>query len=158
MEKILRIKLVKGKFTSVSKVRSKTMAAIKGKGNKSTEVRLRLAFVRIGLRGWAMHEKTIIGKPDFFFYNQRLAIFVDGCFWHGCPLCGHIPKTNSSFWKTKIKLNKIRDRNTKKRLKAEGINVLRIWEHDIRENINSLLKTVIKNLNAPSKQSISLKK
>ncbi|MHB8974086.1 MAG: PDDEXK family nuclease [Pirellulaceae bacterium] len=85
------------------------MRAVRGRGNKSTETRLRLALVRAGISGWRLHAKEVHGKPDFFFPAASLAVFVDGCFWHGCPRCGHIPKAHALFWRTKIDRNKHRD-------------------------------------------------
>ena len=85
MEKILRRELPGGQFRDVTPARSRAMAAVRGKGNISTEQRLRLALVRAGVSGWTLHTKSIVGCPDFYFAKQRLAIFTDGCFWHGCP-------------------------------------------------------------------------
>jgi DNA mismatch endonuclease (patch repair protein) len=106
MERKLRKTLKGGKFENVPPVRSRTMAAIRGKHNRSTELSLRMAFVRAGIRGWETNVRELPGQPDFFFRKHLLAIFVDGCFWHGCPKCGHYPKTRSAFWKMKILRNK----------------------------------------------------
>jgi DNA mismatch endonuclease (patch repair protein) len=70
--------------------------------------------------------------PDFFFARRRVAVFVDGCFWHGCPRCGHIPKTNSAYWGAKIARNRTRDARISRALRAQGYSVLRIWECDLR--------------------------
>src|SRR3712207_4254253 len=102
MEKLLRSKLTNGEFSNQSPARSKMMGAVKGRGNRSTEVRLRLALVRSKIKGWKVHPKGLVGKPDFYFPTNKLVIFVDGCFWHGCLECGHIPKSNKPFWETKI--------------------------------------------------------
>ena len=75
MEKALRKTLKNGKFSDVSETRSKAMSAVKGKGNKTTEVRFRLALVRSGISGWKMHASEIIGKPDFYFKNLTDIIF-----------------------------------------------------------------------------------
>ena len=95
MERKLKEKLVNGQFEGQTPVNSKRMKAVKGKGNKSTEVRFRSMLVRARVRGWKVHPRGIVGKPDFFFPEHRLAVFVDGCFWHGCPRCGHVPKANN---------------------------------------------------------------
>lgn len=129
MERFLKSKLENGWFENVSPQRSRTMSAIRGKSNRSTELLLKMAFVRARVKGWVLHPTTVCGKPDFYFHRQRLAIFVDGCFWHGCPKCGHIPKTRAKFWRAKINRNRQRDRNTVALLKANQIRVLRIWEH-----------------------------
>lgn len=131
MERFLKSKLENGWFSNVSPQRSRTMSAIRGKNNKSTELSLKMALVRAGVKGWVLHTATICGKPDFYFKKQRLAVFVDGCFWHGCPRCGHIPRTRTKFWEAKINRNRQRDRRTNRLLAAEAIRVLRIWEHSL---------------------------
>lgn len=143
MERKLKDKLAKGKFKNVSKERSRTMAAIKAKHTRTTEWRLRMALVRQGIKGWTLHADELPGKPDFYFSRKRLAIFVDGCFWHGCPGCGHIPKTRSMFWEEKIRLNQERDRRNKSVLQRLGISIIRIWEHELINN-QRLDKTVEK--------------
>src|SRR5437660_12586017 len=132
MERFLKSKLENGWFENVSPLRSRTMSAIRGKSNKSTELVLKMAFVRARVKGWVLHPAMICGKPDFYFPKKKLAIFVDGCFWHGCPKCGHIPRTRSIFWQAKISRNRQRDRKTKRLLTASGIRILRIWEHGLK--------------------------
>jgi len=132
MERRLRERLKGGKFTNVPVKRSRTMAAIRGKNNRATELRLRMALVRKGIRGWETNVEELPGKPDFFFRKKRVAVFIDGCFWHGCPRCGHYPKTRRSFWKTKILRNKERDRKNRENLRRRGIRVVGIWEHSLK--------------------------
>lgn len=146
MEKVLLKKLKDGKFGNVSPARSKTMSAIRGRGNKATEIRLRFMLVRAGIRGWELHSKGIVGNPDFFFPAHRIAVFVDGCFWHGCPICGHVPKTNTDFWKAKIQRNRSRDHENTKKLKKLGIRVVRYWEHELRENPQKCVSKLGKQL------------
>ena len=74
---------------------------------------------------WKVHPRGVVGKPDFLFPEQRLAVFVDGCFWHGCPKCGHVPTANNPYWKAKIEGNQRRDREYDRRLQDEGLRVLR---------------------------------
>jgi DNA mismatch endonuclease (patch repair protein) len=112
------------------KKRSEVMSRILGKGNKDTEVALAKLFRANGITGWRRHY-PIVGKPDFAFPKQRLAVFVDGCFWHGCPMHATRPKGNSAFWATKLSSNKARDRKVNRELRAKGWRVLRIWEHDL---------------------------
>jgi DNA mismatch endonuclease (patch repair protein) len=69
-------------------------------------------------------------RVDILFREARIAVFVDGCFWHGCPEHGTWPKRNAQFWKSKIKANRKRDADTNRRLLAEGWCVIRIWEHE----------------------------
>lgn len=92
MERRLKKYLDHGKFENVPEKRSRTMAAIRGKHNRTTELRLKMALIRRGIKGWKLHASELPGKPDFYFKNKRLAVFVDGCYWHGCPRCGHIPE------------------------------------------------------------------
>lgn len=131
MERRLRKTLKGGKFTNVPEKRSRTMSAIRGKNNRTTELILRMALVRAGIKGWKTNVAELPGKPDFFFNDQKVAVFVDGCFWHGCPQCGHYPKTRGSFWKMKILRNKERDRTNKRKLHRMGIRVVSIWEHSL---------------------------
>lgn len=144
MEKALRKTLKNGKFSGVSETRSKAMSAVKGKGNKTTEVRFRLALVRSGISGWKMHASGIIGKPDFYFPEQKLVIFIDGCFWHGCPKCGHIPKSNTKYWREKISRNKKRDKSVTRKLRYRNYKVIRIWEHELKGSISRRVREIIR--------------
>jgi DNA mismatch endonuclease (patch repair protein) len=110
--------------------RSEVMSKIRGKGNKDTEVALAKLFRVHGITGWRRHY-PITGKPDFAFPKQKVAVFVDGCFWHGCPKHGTQPKGNSVFWAAKLETNKARDRRVNRELKAKGWRVVRVWEHDL---------------------------
>jgi len=153
MEKRLKKYLEDGKFVDVPEKRSKTMSAIKGKHNRSTELRLRMALIRNGISGWRLHAKELLGNPDFFFESKNIAIFVDGCFWHGCPKCGHIPKTRSQFWEEKIKRTQQRDKKNRNELRKRGIRVIRIWEHELKGKtidprvVSKILKTLKGNEN-----------
>src|SRR5688572_26274400 len=89
LAKALREKLPTSSFESVSRSRSENMRAIKATGNRTTELSLRFALVRAGLRGWPVRPSGVPGKPDFIFPGKRIAIFADGCFWHGCTHCYH---------------------------------------------------------------------
>lgn len=141
MERILRATLKNGVFSGVSADRSRAMSAVRGKGNRSTETVFRMALVREGIRGWTLHRKDLAGCPDFYFARLKVAVFIDGCFWHGCPKCGHIPKTRSKFWRTKIERNKGRDKRTNQELRRRGVKVLRMWEHELQRNMaGSILK------------------
>jgi DNA mismatch endonuclease (patch repair protein) len=107
------------------------MARVKSYGNLSTELRLRSVFRQFKITGWRRHF-PIQGRPDFVFRRERLAIFVDGCFWHGCPKCYKRPRTNPRFWREKYKYNAARDRLNTLALRKSGWVVVRIWEHELK--------------------------
>ena len=111
--------------------RSQVMSRIRGKGNKSTELVLVKLFREYRITGWRRH-LPLPGRPDFCFVRQKVAVFVDGCFWHGCPKCYTRPKTNKQFWDEKRAANRARDRRVGKELKARGFQVIRIYEHELR--------------------------
>jgi DNA mismatch endonuclease (patch repair protein) len=142
MERLLKASLKNGRFEHLTPERSRIMAAIRGKGNKSTERRLQMALVRNAIGGFVLHPMGVAGKPDFYFMKKHLAVFVDGCFWHGCRRCGHIPKSNSSFWAQKIQRNRQRDRRIQHVLAAKGIQVLRFWEHQLAEELDACVSRV----------------
>ena len=114
--------------------RSQIMSRIRGKRNASTELRLIYLFKRCGITGWRRNSK-LFGKPDFVFPKKRIALFVDGNFWHGHPTRSTIPKSNRSFWLKKITNNIKRDQLVNQTLKKMGWKVTRIWESDLRERI-----------------------
>lgn len=127
---------------TVSKdVRSRVMRCIPSRGTKP-EVLMRLALVRSGLRGWRMHVSNLPGKPDFTFSKKRLAVFVDGCFWHGCKYCYRGPKSNKRYWNSKLLSNKARDMKNSKMLLSSGWRILRLWEHQVRDDLGFCLKKI----------------
>lgn len=144
MERVLRQTLRHGKFQDVSPVNSRRMSAVKSRGNKTTERRLRAALVRSGIAGWNVNPPGLTGNPDFYFPRSKLALFVDGCFWHGCSKCGHVPTANNNYWSTKLRRNMERDALKTKLLTDEGIKVLRFWEHEIQANIDMCLSLIQK--------------
>ena len=119
--------------------RSEVMSKILGKGNAKTEVRFARLMRAGGISGWRRH-LPILGKPDFAFRNQKLAIFVDGCFWHGCPKCFRLPKQNRAFWKVKIDGNRKRDQSVNRRLRRLGWKVIRIRECQLRHSVRVVVK------------------
>src|SRR5579862_4042959 len=106
------------------------MSRIKSGGNKDTELRFASILRAHGITGWRKRQ-MLPGKPDFIFRQAKLAIFIDGCFWHGCRLHCRMPKSNRSYWKLKIARNASRDRLTTQRLRTAGWKVLRIWAHSL---------------------------
>ncbi|MBM3884094.1 MAG: DNA mismatch endonuclease Vsr [Verrucomicrobia bacterium] len=111
--------------------RSVVMAAVRSQANRTTELRLITLFRRWRISGWRRKQK-LIGKPDFVFRHKRVVVFVDGCFWHGCPSCYRRPSSHRAYWDTKVRTNKARDRLVTQRLHSSGWRVLRIWEHELR--------------------------
>ena len=114
--------------------RRKAMQAVKSKGTKP-ERQLFAMLAGMGLRGWRKHADEIIGKPDVVFDEKKIAVFVDGCFWHGCPHCKRPlkPKSNQAYWERKIRRNIERADKYNQQLRQEGWIVVRIWEHEIKE-------------------------
>jgi len=110
--------------------RSAVMSRIRGHGNKDTELALMKLLRQHRITGWRRHQK-VFGKPDFIFKQVRLALFVDGCFWHGCPKHCKIPAGNRAFWKKKFAANKARDGRVNRELRRLGWRIIRIWEHDL---------------------------
>jgi DNA mismatch endonuclease, patch repair protein len=122
--------------------RSEVMSRIRSRGNKATELALAKLFRRSKITGWRRNQK-IFGKPDFTFRQVRLALFVDGCFWHGCPKHATQPKGNRTFWKNKFARNKARDVLVTRALRRANWRVLRIWEHELaKKNEARLLRRI----------------
>ena len=120
--------------------RSEVMSRIRGRGNKATELALAKLLRRHRIIGWRRNQ-PVFGKPDFIFRQMRLALFVDGCFWHGCPKHATQPKNNAAFWRRKFATNKKRDVLVTRTLRRTGWRVLRIWEHElVRKNETQLVR------------------
>lgn len=120
-----------GKPIPSSPEASRRMAATRGANNRA-ERTIRSALHRQGLR-FRIQQKLIPGtnrKVDIVFPRARLAVFVDGCFWHDCPIHGSQPKSNVEWWRRKLRQNVERDQDTNERLRALGWRVIRIWEHE----------------------------
>ncbi len=109
--------------------RSKVMSAIHSK-NTVPEIILRKALWKRGLR---FRVQYCSEKIDIAFPARKVAVFVDGCFWHGCPLHSHKIGTNEAYWQPKLEKNKARDKNKTAKLEAEGWTVIRIWEHELAD-------------------------
>jgi len=124
--------------------RSRVMAAVRSRGNRSTELLLAALFRSAKITGWRRHYK-ITGKPDFAFPKEKIAVFVDGCFWHGCPRCGALPASNRAYWRAKIARNTVRDARQSQTLKKRKWRVLRIWEHELK-NARRVLRRIQKTL------------
>lgn len=119
--------------------RSEVMSRIRSRGNERTEMRMVAVFRAQGITGWRRHKVlsyTVSDvkrkvRPDFVFPKLGVVVFVDGCFWHGCPRCYVRPKQNRKFWDAKREGNQARDRNQSRALRAAGWAVVRLWEHEL---------------------------
>ncbi len=107
--------------------RSAVMSLIRSRGNRATELRLIALMREYAITGWRRNAR-VFGKPDFVFRRERVAVFVDGCFWHGCPRHATMPATRAAWWAAKLARNAQRDRAVTRALRAAGWTVLRIWE------------------------------
>jgi DNA mismatch endonuclease (patch repair protein) len=129
--------------------RRKTMQAVKGKRTK-LEKRLFSMLAGMSLKGWKQNASNVSGKPDVIFAKQKVAIFVDGCFWHGCPICQRkLPQTNREYWERKIARNVELAKSHNQQLRNDGWTVIRIWEHEIireceRQRIRLQIRQAIK--------------
>ena len=119
--------------------RSYCMAQVKGTNTKP-EIILRKALWKKGFR-YRLHP-DLPGRPDFIFVKQRVAIFVDGCFWHGCPMHYSAPQTRQQFWKDKLKKNVLRDLTVDDKLISVQWRVQRVWQHDLKDLDNVVTKLV----------------
>jgi DNA mismatch endonuclease (patch repair protein) len=121
--------------------RSALMARVRGRGNATTEGALATLLRAQAWSGWR-RQQAVCGRdarggpfrvrPDFVFRRRRIVVFVDGCFWHGCPLHGTKPKGNAAFWRAKFRRNLERDRRDTRNLRRAGWKVVRMWEHELR--------------------------
>jgi DNA mismatch endonuclease (patch repair protein) len=112
--------------------RSAVMALIRSRGNRATELRLIALMREHGITGWRRNA-PVFGKPDFVFRCERVAVFVDGCFWHrhrGCKYA-YTPKSRLEFWLPKFARNAERDREVTRVLRREGWKVVRVWECEL---------------------------
>lgn len=110
--------------------RSEVMSKIRGRGNSSTEGKFISLLRENSITGWRRGYK-LYGHPDFVFPRLRVAVFVDGCFWHMCPLHCQIPDHNREFWLKKLRGTVSRDKEVDDTLAHKGWRVLRIWEHEL---------------------------
>src|SRR5271170_7644499 len=112
-------------------IRSEIMAAVRSRGNTTTELHLAQLLWAAGITGYRKHW-PVAGKPDFAWPGRKIAVFVDGCFWHGCR-CKYLPRTNTEFWRSKIQTNMRRDRRVAEALRRDGWKVIRIKECSVRK-------------------------
>jgi DNA mismatch endonuclease, patch repair protein len=120
------------------------MSQIENKDTKPEKNIRKLLFSK-GICGYRTNVK-ITGKPDICFTKYKIAIFIDGCYWHKCLKCFKEPQTNKQFWVNKINNNVERDAKINEALSKEGWTVLRFWEHEIKNNIDKCIIDIIKQL------------
>lgn len=111
--------------------RSRNMSAIKSRGNKTTEVKFIELLRENKITGWRRNIKKF-GSPDFIFPKLKIAVFIDGCFWHGCKRHCIMPKSNRIYWDGKIARNRKRDREVNRFYKNINWKVVRFWEHEFK--------------------------
>lgn len=125
---------------------SENMSRIKGKDTKP-ELLLRKALYQAGVRGYRKNYKKLPGKPDIVFLRKRIALFVQGCFWHGCETCGRrTPTHNSAYWMNKIDKNIARDKDNNEKLQAMGYIVVEIWEHQLKNDLKATTEKILQLL------------
>ena len=110
------------------------MGRVRSARNKSTEDKFTKILRQNHLTGWR-RRYSVFGKPDVVFPSSKIAVFVDGCFWHDCPSHGQVPESNNDFWVKKLDTNKIRDILVNRMLKNKGWQVLRIWECQLKDKL-----------------------
>jgi len=131
--------------------RSRVMSRIRSAGNRETEGRLLAILRKNHITGWR-RRLPLAGKPDFAFPAERLAVFVDGCFWHGCPDHGRIPDSNRDYWEQKLARNTERDIAVTAVLKSKGWRVVRFWDHDLADT-NAVVRRLRRALTLPRLRS-----
>ena len=128
--------------SSRTDARSVDVRAINPSNNRTTEKRLRALLADSGHGGWVVRPAGFMGTPDFVFPAARVAVFRDGCFWHSCPKCGHLPKSNRKYWLVKLRRNKTRDRFVNRYLTRQGFKVVRLWECEIKMKPRSCIRLI----------------
>lgn len=123
------------------------MAAIRAKNTKP-ELALRAALRKAGATGYRLHRKDIHGRPDMAFIRWKVAVFVDGVFWHGHPDHWNPEKAASDYWRTKIARNMERDRTADAELREQGWTVVRVWDQDVKADLGGCTQKVTEALRA----------
>jgi DNA mismatch endonuclease (patch repair protein) len=124
----------------MGRTRSEQMSRIRGK-DTSPEMLLRRALWAAGLR-YRIHYRTPAGRADIALVGAKLALYIDGCFWHGCPAHYVRPRSRTDFWSAKLRENVDRDRRQTLQLEAAGWRVCRLWEHEVFENLPAVVERV----------------
>jgi DNA mismatch endonuclease (patch repair protein) len=122
------------------KKRTQIMKAVKSKNTK-LEQKVFKELRRRGLR-FRTNVSNLPGKPDIAIKKYKIVIFIDSCFWHGCPLHCRMPKTNIEYWQNKIKRNRERDKLITETYKKKNWHILRVWEHELKENFDKIIDKI----------------
>lgn len=122
--------------------RRKTMQAVRSKRTKLEEKITRELWKR-GVR-FRKNVKDLFGIPDMAIKKHKAVVFLDSCFWHGCELHGKIPETNREYWEKKILRNKKRDLEVNDHYRKKGWRVLRVWEHEVKEDPERVVDGIIR--------------
>ena len=125
--------------------RSETMRRVHAR-DTSLELVFRRRLFAAGMRGWRNNRRDIPGSPDVAFANRRIAIFLDGCFWHGCPRCYRAPAANKEYWQEKVDRNRRRDFSVNALLKSQGWTVIRFWGHELDAHPGDCVARVARSL------------
>jgi DNA mismatch endonuclease (patch repair protein) len=125
-----------------TELRSRIMRAVPAK-NTSVEVELRKLLWAAGLRGYRLHDDRVPGNPDVIFASARVAVFVDGCFWHGCAKCYREPKSNQKYWQMKVQRNRDRDARVNVACQGQGWHVVRAWEHEVKGSPRIVMRRIL---------------
>lgn len=129
--------------------RSELMSRIGSTGNQTTEKRLALLLRKASLTGWRRNQ-LYPGRPDFVWLKEKVAVFVDGCFWHGHDCRNLSPKTNAQAWRDKVSKNRTRDQKANRLLRQSGWKVIRIWECRLQKAPDQCLSRIKRKLRADS--------
>lgn len=137
--------------TFSKEIRSKIMSKVQR--NSEPEQVLRKALFRLGYRYSLKYRfKELNFKPDVVMVSRKTCVFIDGCFWHRCPKCYRPPKSNKSYWTSKIERNVERDSEQNRYLKKNGWKAIRVWEHDVRKNLDKSIKKIKRVVNIKKKK------
>lgn len=126
--------------------RSELMSRVRSRDNATTELKMRSLLKQAGLTGWRRH-LPLPGKPDFAWPREKVAVFIDGCFWHGHNCRSLTPRTNTDAWREKIASNKRRDQRAARSLRGKGWFVMRVWECRLNSQGNAVVGRLVRALN-----------
>jgi len=124
-----------------SDIRKRTMQSVKS-NNTKLENKVRKALWAKNIR-YRKNVKDLVGHPDISIKSRKIVIFVDSCFWHGCPEHCRMPHSNEGYWNKKIGTNKTRDESVNKYYADQGWTCVRVWEHELRANFDLTITRIV---------------